>query len=618
MSQKTVFTSEQVLAHIDIPEEDKNLLEIVDTNGNLFLVKTKVGYRTTVIERAIQRESSTPVTPERMSELESQTYPLDKYDSGILYYVEETNVVVLGQKALKLTPVRQSDFFPHEQRMTSRVLPMYFEMFHESLGQLRQWYEGTVIFVTCFPETYDVTTTNGDHLKYLVSSRRRMDCTNGTVPDAKSGSLTFFQMLKEGLPRPIEDFAQPGHTYMFCVIHPNNQMLNDPKGVEPRVIHLRTYRFDSPEGYMLLDEKLEGFECTKPLTLQQAILIIRSGGVVMTDRPNNCNIKLMLQETGTKYDMLQTPSNNILMTWYDIKYQRPADLPTFMSILHGDRLEKVQQEEQDEDQIFQATTEYLFQRNKLKVSSPKVHDLMETHPQIKACLWQLKAAYVQDKSVFDRMHTGAHKRFILGGSHKAAERITRERIEKFLTELRGVSGHTYYQLTRKIRRFEKKNIKRQEYAAANGGVAYASGGVTWTTEEEKEKAKLVKKEKRRNQRRVKGDKRRAKKPTTKKSNDETNAKLPEAPKVNDRDAQTQELFAEPKEDEVASTDLEEVTQDPETENTPVETNSANQSPRETIDVEEDLPQDKPKSTSWADITDEEFERAKTAWGDSDW
>ncbi|MFS8159288.1 MAG: hypothetical protein ACMG6E_03580, partial [Candidatus Roizmanbacteria bacterium] len=283
--KKTFALTSDEVTLFDIPYDCKELVQVLERQGNLVLVMTKMDYIKKWRESELKKETMLPISAESLQEINTRRCPVDIFDSGIVFYIATAEDGV--QTA---TIVRKMDDLPFRHCLDAAIVDRFFAETPDApvtqLGPLRQWKEGTIILATTLPSAMP-----NDGKDFFISMRKRLDCTTSMRKEV--GIIDMFKQAYKG--KDLATLKVPGRTYMFVLAFPENQQRDDPE-IEPTLYHLRTYAFGDGKEYREVAEIPSGVQKLPALSLAEAKAMVEDGKVVMTMNPFY-NTKVMTSDT---------------------------------------------------------------------------------------------------------------------------------------------------------------------------------------------------------------------------------------------------------------------------------------------------------------------------------
>jgi hypothetical protein len=482
----------------NVPEELRKLIGIADyrkvEGGDLYLLKPKADYRDEYIDMMLQKLGPA-VLPAQIVQIKSEPNILDIYDNGVAYLVSGPE----NSQVAKM--VRHLHDFTREEILHPNLIEHYFTK--TKLGPFREWKEGTTFSIMRFGNEIFYST------KSRLDSSRSRPVQDQNCPFIKDSIIEAFQHAKVD-PASI---AFPGKCHSFVLRYKWNQLTHSEVIEHPVIMHIGSYDYSGE--YKPIEDEIEGVLQSPVLSTEEAIEIVRKGGIVMTCHPFK-NIKIMSEETASLYQCLSRASNSPLVEYFTLYAQNRAKAEKLITMLpkqSSDKitsflaelpvnLEKVVKYVYDCVQLQVLLTKKIASEKKEKANADSEEDVQEEqkkkayHPMvrddknIKNVIRALTTAYYATRSNSSKTKKG--DKYYWGGSQQEEEINEKEFIRSYIEKLRITDGNIFYCLIRDCLKYAKQEEIRRERVGGVGGANLGStiaGSLTIITEEEKDKMK---------------------------------------------------------------------------------------------------------------------------------
>lgn len=478
----------------NVPEELKKLVGIADyrkvEGGDLYLLKPKADYRDEYVEMMIQKLGPA-VLPSQIVQIKSEPNVLDIYDNGVAYLVSAPE----NSQVVKM--VRHLHDFTREEILHPNLIEHYFIRNASKLGPFREWKEGTTFSIMQFGKEIFYST------KSRLDSSRSRPVQDQSCPFIKDTILEAFQHAGVD---PVS-IASPGKCHSFVLRYKWNQLTHNELIENPVVIHIGSYDYSG--DYKPIECEFDRIPRSPVLSIEQAVAIVRKGGIVMTCDPFR-NIKIMSEETASLYQCLSRASNSPLVEYFTLYSQDRAKAEKLITMLpkqSSDKiaafladlpvnLEKVVKYIYDCVQLQVLFTKKIASEKKEKVNVDSDEDVQEEQKKkayipmvrddknIKNVMRALTTAYYATRS---SNKTKKGDKYYWGGSQQEEEVNEKEFIRSHIENLRVTDGNVFYCLIRDCLKYAKQEEIRKERVAGSNLGSTIAGSLTIITEEEKDK-----------------------------------------------------------------------------------------------------------------------------------
>lgn len=470
-----------------ISARDVPLVRVVDCqklsdNGVcLMMIRTVPEYRKKLEERMITEDPSIAASPARLVALSTEPQELDRFDSGVCFLVQPS----AESGELTATVVCRSDDYTRKISTQGTLVEGTLKKISkdEPETQFRVWQEGSIIrVVTLLVEGVKRTF-------YMTRSKIEWGRSKWiNTPECPYVKEEFYAACKrQGIKQ--EDVEIPGFCFCFVLRSTWNQMKQEVE--YPELVHFRTYTFIGEE-YRQTIKTIPGAITPTTLTIEQAVRVILDGGVVITVKSSDNNLKIMTHDTALVYSWLETSAaSSPEIQYFTLASHDVRDAMRFKSLLRGHAARTVNRTIETLDHNIAAAAEYLLHRLKLKLHSDAIsknlnkkqnasdqtkitaYNALKQDKQIENIIRSTQKAYALarqaaiDSGKFKpvlhmKARNGKQKKvtakFYWGGSEAAEQKNQLDHIIATLNSYKEKDGKTLLQIIKKCSRCKKSEI----------------------------------------------------------------------------------------------------------------------------------------------------------------